>query len=492
MIKEIKEKFFFKPQSVRGTILKNFLWLFAGNAGSHLLRGLIIVYAARVLGAAGYGTFSYALGLAGFFAFFKNIGVDTILTREVAKQPEKQHYYFATAFWIEIILLAITAFLIIFVAPFFSGVKEAIVLFPFVALIIIFDDLKDLFVAFFRGIEKMEWEALVTVATNIAIVVFGFGALLISVSPLYLALAYAAASLFGALLAGGIIFVRHVRGFFRSFNKNMVVPILKSAWPFAVGGLAGAFLFNVDIVMLGWWRGTEEIGLYSAAQKIVGILAIFSGFIATVTLPKLSHFAYSDQQKMRHLLESSLKIIFITAFPLVIGGLILKSSIMGFIFGSSYLPATNAFAILLFSILAVHPLAIISTLLFVFDKQAKAIKYALTSSLCNIVLNFLLIPKYGMEGAAVATSISFFVYIILLWRAGKAVCKFHIVSELLKPALATLVMGFLVYILKTVGINFLINIAVSGMFYFACLYFLKEKILVEFFSFLRSGLSKFV
>lgn len=491
MIKKIKEKFFLKPQSIRGMILKNFLWLFAGNAGSRLLRGLIVVYAARVLGAAGYGIFSYALGLAGFFAFFKNIGVDTILTREVAKQPEKQHYYFATAFWIEIVLLAITAFLIIFVAPFFSGVKEAIVLFPFVALIIVFDDLKDLFVAFFRGREKMELEALVLVIGNIALLIFGFIALFFWPTPRFFSAANAAASFIGLTVAALLLkpFIRSTVGY---FTKNLVAPILKSAWPFAVGGLAGAFLFNVDIVMLGWWRGTGEIGLYSAAQKIVGILAIFSGFIATVTLPKLSHFAHSDQQKMRHLLESSLKIIFITAFPLVIGGLILKSSIIGFLFGSSYLPAANAFAILLFSILAVHPLAIISTLLFVFDKQAKAIKYALTSSLCNIVLNFLLIPRYGMEGAAVATSISFSVYIILLWRAGKAVCKFHIVSELLKPAVAALAMGFLVYILKTVGIYILINIAVSGAFYFTCLYFLKEKILVEIFSFLRSGLSKLV
>lgn len=476
-IKKIKNIFLDDADS-KLKIFKNFIWLFIGNAGGRLLKAVIVIYAARKLGAEGYGIFSYALGLAGFFVFFKNIGVDAILTREVAKQPEKEGYYFSTAFWIEIVLLIITGLLIIFVAPLFSGVKEAIVLLPFVALILIFDDLRDLFVAFFRGKEKMELEAVIVVVGNIALVVFGFIALYFLSTPKSFTIANAAASLIG-VVTSAFLLKKFLKGIVVNFARNLVVPILKSAWPFAIAGFASMFLFNIDIMMLGWWRSAEEIGFYSAAQKIVGILTMFSGFVATATFPGLSRLAYSDQKKMKNLLEKTLKIIFIITFPLIIGGFLLNDSIIRFLFGQDYLPASEAFTILLFSILAVNAMPVLANFLFVFDKHAKAINYAIIASVCNIAFNFLLIPNYGIKGAATATLISFFVYIILLWREGKKIYNFKILYGLKNSMIAALIMGILVYSFKTIGINILINIIISGVFYFATLYFLKEKLLIE-------------
>ncbi|MEK7162810.1 MAG: flippase [Patescibacteria group bacterium] len=478
MIRKIKNLFFFETKTIRGTIFKNFIWLFTGNVGSRLLKAVIVIYAARKLGVEGYGVFSYALGLAGFFVFFKNIGVDSILTREVAKQPEKEHYYFSTAFWIEIVLLVITAFLIIFIAPFFSGVEGAILLLPFVALILIFDDLKDFFVAFFRGKNRMDLEAFVVVAVNIALALFGFIALYFWASPKSFTISNMIASFIGVIVATFLL-KPFIRGISKNFSKNLIMPILKSAWPFAIGGFASTFLFNVDIIMLGWWRGVDEIGLYSATQKIVGIFAIFPGFIATATLPSLSLLAHSDPLKIKNVLEGSFKIIFIISFPLVIGGILLSGQIMGFLFGPSYLPATGAFIILLISILAVHIMPILTNLLFIFDKQAKTINYAIIVSICNIALNFLLIPNYGIEGAALATLISFFIYAFLLWQIGKKIYNFKIFSGLIKPVIAALIMGFFTYILEIIGIHIIINIIFSSVLYFFTLYLFKEKVLEE-------------
>ena len=70
MIKRIKNIFLIDT-TLKAKILKNFLWLLVGNSGSRLLKAIIIIYAARKLGVEGYGVFSYALGLAGFFVFLK-------------------------------------------------------------------------------------------------------------------------------------------------------------------------------------------------------------------------------------------------------------------------------------------------------------------------------------------------------------------------------------------------------------------------------------
>ncbi len=160
-----------------------------------------------------------------------------------------------------------------------------------------------------------------------------------------------------------------------------------------------------------------------------------------------------------------------------------------FLFGVGYLPAANIFALLVFSILVIHPMSLFSNLLFIFEKHPKMIKYAAVSSVCNIILNFLLIPKYGMNGAAIATLFTFFVYIILLWRAGKEIYDFKIWRGLLKPLAASLAMGIIVYIFEIIGIHILVNIALSAVIYFLILYFLKERLLREIFSFIKTSFS---
>ncbi|PIU98388.1 hypothetical protein COS61_01740, partial [Candidatus Wolfebacteria bacterium CG03_land_8_20_14_0_80_40_12] len=81
MVNNLKE-LFFKNKGVRQTVAKNVFWLSAGELGSRVFRAFIIIYAARVLGAAEYGVFSYVMALTGFFTLFSDIGVSPLLTRE--------------------------------------------------------------------------------------------------------------------------------------------------------------------------------------------------------------------------------------------------------------------------------------------------------------------------------------------------------------------------------------------------------------------------
>lgn len=480
------KKLFFGDHGQKGTALKNFLWLGTSQVGGRVIRSAITIYAARALGTSGYGVFSYAIGLTGFFLFFKNIGVDAIMTREVARRPEERNQLFATSFWLEIGLLVITAALLLFVAPLFSHIPEALTLIPALTVMLIAEDLKDLFVAFFRGIEKMEWEAVVTLASNIALVVFGFGALLISRSPLSLALASAAASLFGVLLAGGIVFVRHIQGFFKSFNKDLVVPILQSAWPVAVGGVVSLFLVNVDIIMLGFWKTTGDVGIYAAIQKTVGILGTPAALVATSIFPMFSRLAHSgDPMRTRQVIESVLRILFLFAVPLVLGGAVLGAPLLEFIFGTAYISGASAMTILLLSILATFPMVIFTNCILAYDQQRKTIAITVVTSLVSIGLNFLLIPRLGMIGASFATLASSIVYSYLTFRLCRKITPFSLWRGLPKILGAAVPMAIFAWLVQMLGLPVLLSIALSGVVYFAILKLLKEEALDEILSLVR-------
>ena len=144
MITKIKG-LLFKNTGTSQTVLKNTFWLSFGQISGRLIRAAVIIYAARMLGVAEYGVFSYVLGLAGFFSVFSDIGVSSILTREAAKRPENRMQIFATTFWIKMALLLGTAAAIMLFAPSFSKIEAARALIPFVAFLVIFDGIRDLF-----------------------------------------------------------------------------------------------------------------------------------------------------------------------------------------------------------------------------------------------------------------------------------------------------------------------------------------------------------
>jgi len=87
--------------------------------------------------------------------------VDLLLTRNIARYPNKQDQYFSTSFWVKAPLILLTVLLIVFVAPHFTNIEAAKILIPFMAILVVFDALRGLFVAYLRGIERMEQEGYV-------------------------------------------------------------------------------------------------------------------------------------------------------------------------------------------------------------------------------------------------------------------------------------------------------------------------------------------
>lgn len=489
MLQRIKE-FLFQNRDTRQTVVKNAFWLLTGQIGSRLFRAIIIIYAARILGTSGYGVFAYVLGLAGFFTIFADIGVGHILTREVSKKPEEASYYFATSFWIKVFLLLFTGGLIIFVAPHFSKIEAAKALLPLVALLTAFDGIRDLSIAFFRGKEKMQLEALVMGFTNITITVFGFIILSASPTPKALTLAYVLSAGSGTLL-GVAVLRNQFSKLLSSFRKNFLRPILSSAWPIALLGVLGAFMLHTDILMLGFFRTPGEVGLYSASQKIVQLLYALPGILATSLFPVLSRFVErSDYGKVRVLMERGMGAVFLLALPLTVGGIILGRNIISFLYGGEYLAGTLAFQILVVSPLIIFPGYLLSNYIVAYNKQRKLAPLMGLGSLGNILLNILLIPLFGIVGSAIATTTALLIYNGSVWRIAKKINNFFTLRYLKKIIGATTAMGLVTFTLNTIGFHVIINIALSALIYFGILLLLKERTLIEIKSALPIGPQK--
>jgi O-antigen/teichoic acid export membrane protein len=479
MLKRIKN-FLLKNQSPRQTVIKNAFWLNFGEMVSRLIRAVVIIYAARVIGVAGYGVFSYALNLAGLFTIFSDIGVSSILTREAAKSidEQKRTQYLSTAFFIKICLLVISIGLIIFVAPFFTKIKESIPLLPVIAFLLAFDGLRDFATAFLRALEKMEIEAVVKIITNTSIVILGFVAIFISTTSRSFTIGYALGSGFGLIAAIWILRGQFVK-VFTHFKKELISPILASAWPFALFGLLGGLMINTDMIMLGWFRSAKDLGFYAAAYKPVQLSWVFPTLLAGSFFPILSRLANKDNERFRIVFEKAMAAVLLVALPLVAGGLILSHDIIRIIFGVDYLPAVPVFQILLLTVLLVFPGSLIGNANFCYDKQKKLINYFLLGGIGNVVFNFLLIPVWGTIGSAISTIITQIVSNGFSWWKMKQINNFYVLRHLTKIIPATILMGLAAWGLNVLGINFFINLLISMLVYVGLLYLLKEPLISE-------------
>lgn len=449
------------------------------HVGSRFVRAAIIIYAARTLGATEYGVFSYLLGLAGFFTVFGDIGINPIITREMAKHSERRSIYFATAFWMKIFLFLLTAALIIFFVPYFSKIEKASQLIYIVVLITIFDGLREFCFTAFRAKEKMELEALVMILTNTAITLFGFIALYLYLNSQSLSWSYAVATAVGAL-ASVIILKDEFKSVITKFDKRLVAPLIGAAWPILLTGAVGALAFNIDTVMLGWWRTAEEIGLYSAGQKIVFLLYSLPAVLASAFFPALSRLiGQKEENKIKQLMEKSVAAAFLTAVPMTIGGIILAEPIIELLYGKEYLPAVPTFQILVATFLVIFPSTMIATSLIAYNQQKKLGLYTAVGTGVNIALNAVLIPIYGAAGAAIATFFSQYANNIPAWRLIKKINNFHIFRHLKKITAAAIIMGISSFVLNKIGLNVIINIVASAGVYFGALYLLKEEFLGE-------------
>lgn len=471
--------FLFENKNSRQTIVKNTVWLSISNFGGRLFKAAIVIYGARVIGAAGYGVFSYAVTLAGFFGLFVDPGINSIFIREGSKaSPGERHSLFATTLLMKAAMMVIGVLVIIFIAPFFSTLPGAKALLPFVALIIVFDSTREFLSSVFRTEEKMQWDAAAFLAANISIAIFGFIFLERAATPFSFTSAYVVGTAVGAGVAIWLLRKNFTR-ILENVSTKRMVTILKAAWPFAVVGGLGALLTNADILIISWMKSAADVGIYAAAIRIIQVLYIVPSIIQLSTLPIFSRLAKHDNEKFRTALERTLALIFLVSIPLSLGGAILGTQIMHFVFGVTYASGGAALSILMISLLFDYTGGVVASAIFAYDHQKSLIVCSAIAGVSNVLFDLLFIPHWGMTGSAIATLIAQILSNSYLWYSMKKLNRFHVLPHVGKIALASVCMAAVTILLFFARTNILVNIILSGIVYVGMLYVLKESVLSE-------------
>lgn len=471
------KKFLFNNISTRQTVVKNTLWIGVSTTIIKIVRAFIIMYAARLLGTESYGIFTYAMSIAALFAVFSDMGISSILVRELSKNEDKIKEYFSTAFIIKLGFLITTVLLILSVGPFVSKFEASTTLIPIVALSIFFDSLRTFLYSIPRSKNKMETEAGIGLLNEVFCVLLIIVLFLREPTAQTLVYSFTIGNGLGLLIA---LFTtrRYLIAVPQFFTKTLVLPLIKLIAPFAILSIFGIFMTNIDSVMIGWLTNEHLVGLYGAAQKPISIIYILPNFLASGLLPVISTFL-KNKQPIKHIVTTASTASLVVALPLVVGGIITAPAIIFTVFGSSYSEAIPVFRLLLITALFLFPATIYAEVLLAENKQKIFIFTGIIGALLNVGLNLILIPKFGIAGSALSTIVAQAVLMFIFYIEMRKTQKVPIITKPHKTIFAVLIMGIITASMVRASIPLIIVITVACCVYVALLFVQKEKTVIE-------------
>jgi O-antigen/teichoic acid export membrane protein len=481
----ILKLFLFKNTTARQTVAKNTFWLFVSEGIGRVLKMVLVIYAARILGTEGWGLFSYVLSLGSLLMIFSDIGLSGLITREIAQKKEGYKTFIATALFIKSCLLLISTALIVWIAPSISHIPLANHLFPLIALTLCIDAVRDFILSINTAFEKMERDMITKSTMHLILVAVGIGLLNVYPIPESVGVAYVIGSTVGCVIAYFTV-RRDLRGLFNRIDTSSIGMVLATTWPFALITLISTIMANTDIYLLSIWRNASDIGLYASAQRIQQFIFIIPVMIATAVFPLLSRLANTDTARFTAIFERIATLIMTLALPIAIGGVLLAQQLVALIFGNAFSGAVPILQLLLITLIASFPLILFSNSIFAYNKQRNIATAYFSGVIANIILNIVLIPRFGAVGSAVATLISTTIVTCFIWIRLRSIIHFNIVPKLWRAAIAVSAMAGCMVLLIHYAIPLFVTILIGIVLYISTLLLLRDPLFIDIRMILRA------
>lgn len=482
-----------KNKSIRSEFIKNSFWDFFISIIGRLGSLVFTVIIARILLPEKFGIYSLAMSIALVFLTFADLGINQATSVYISsnlKNKGKARAYFKNLLRYKIFIsLLVFALLLVSSYPLASYVFHKPILFypllflSFYVLVVAIEGFFELLFFIFNRVNFLAIKELFFQVFRIVLIILAF---FFIEEKLYV-LAFILIMILTNVAAFFLVFFKS-RRFSKflfeesdnSIDKSKLLSFIKYS---SIGTISSAFFSYIDIILLGLFVSSIQIGLYrSSTALLFGIASLFNFY--NVLLPTFSRFTNTK------VLESSLNRIFkymvILSVPAVFGLLFLGKRILVAIYSSQFESAAYLLQILA-PLLFVESLSVLLSSVLIAHKKPKPVSLAtLFSILLNVVLSCILIivlleysESFAAAGVAAATVFSRFVYILFLFFSIKKSLKVSIhIKNVVKPLLASLVMSlFLIIVLRSVQDLTIFTgalVAISGaVIYFMALLLLR-------------------
>lgn len=283
------------------------------------------------------------------------------------------------------------------------------------------------------------------------------------------------------VLLSGILCIKHLKFKPAKFTSYHIRTLLTFGfWGFLVSG-ANYIMMYSDTLFVGWFMGNGDVGIYRIALQFTMISLFTMTAVNTTLIPKISNLSANNQTlKIPPMVARAFTYGLILAVPAAVGGILLSKELLRFIYGTDFaLGATAAYIMFIFQIIFVF-LTIAATALTNSDHVRNTFYGTFVAVILNVVLDVILIPVMGINGAAVGSLIAIFVNMVIVVVQLKRFMPVYVEKRpVLNIVIASGVMGLLIFAYKVVvpldNIVLTLVPVVLGVLIYVCVLFKLDK-----------------
>ena len=449
---------------------KNIAWITAGDIFARMLNFLAFIYLARTLGVAAYGVVELAIALLTYFQMIADFGIEQWAIRSVA-QGNHLPDLVSRIVPLRLVMAGASFLLLLILLPFIpdvAGLEKMLILF---GLTLFAQALNLKWTSL--GKERMPRVAvgliLGQVVFSLAIFIFIRGATSIFWVPI---IRLASEISMAVYFCWEFILANDWKAIKFRLAKSSI--IVRDAAPLGISNGLGLMGYNLDTILIGYLMSALAVGWYSAAYKPVTILLSFSAAYYSGLFPALSRQFKENTPVYRELVNQSLHLTALFALPAGIGLYFLADPVIMLIYGDKYRASIPALQILCWSLTIVILRGNFRQALTAAGAQRLDLIAAGIAITINLSLNFALIPRYGINGAAAATLISELVWFSLAGTLyNLRVSRIELIKALLHPVLASA--ALLVWMLLSGRLFWLLQAICGVLIYLLVLFVSGER-----------------
>ncbi|MHB0877734.1 MAG: flippase, partial [Anaerolineae bacterium] len=391
-------------------VAKNSITPMALSLLNKLIDMALAMLVLRILAPAGAGRYQFAVTFIGYFEILIRFGLGTLVTREVARDPESGRRYLGNTlalrglFWVAslpVMGLVLLGYVL------WSGLSgEVVVAVAFFAVSVFLSNIADAISAVFCAHERMEQPAFVSTTTTLVRVALSAAVLLLGSGFVGLAAVSVVSNLFTVIVLGAMLSKSYFRPrvlLDRRFARDMV----SQSFPFMINHLLATIFFQVDVLLLQPMRGDVEVGYYSAAYRFIRGLDIIPSYFTMALFPVMSRYALSARDSLQRAYHLSLRLLFALSLPIAVGTTFVARELILILAGREFLGGSQiALQILIWYMPLGFVNSVTQYVLIALDEQRYLTRAFVIGVSFNVIANVITIPTYGYQAAAAVTVLS--------------------------------------------------------------------------------------
>jgi len=388
-------------------IVENIGWLFFDQILRMGVSLIVGIWVARYLGPAQYGLLNFVIAFLFLFNAISMMGMRDIVVRDIVREPECADRTLGTAFVMQLLggmaSLLLAVVIIAWLRPEDGLVKLMVAVLGSGMILRATEVIKYWF-------ESQVLSKYTVWVENIAVLALACvkAALILLAAPL---MAFVWAIFAEAVLvAVGLMAVYAWRsGSFFNWQARLdrAKSLFAESWPMFLSALAVMVLMRVDQIMLGQMIDDEAVGIYAAAVRISELWYFIPAVIVASVFPAIIEAKKQNESFYYKRLQKLYDVLVVLAIGIALPMTFLSDWMILLLFGQAYEQAGTVLAIHIWGAIFVFFGMAWGKWMVIEGFQSTMFKMNLMSLMANISLNFILIPRYGATGAAIATAISY-------------------------------------------------------------------------------------